>query len=352
MSARLHDRRRAPRPHAGRVQEHVRDGQQTTRDDLLWRIPQPASGAHRAPRRAGAALPRLHPRTPTSCCRATTSADIAGAAADAARRPHWRLRLPGPLRMDDFRFHEPAVTTTTIARNDVGAEVERQYGLCLARRPRLCLRTAERAGFDRHRLPAARRDRRLAARPRPPRRADRTAARTPPVSRSEPPQSLARLLRRPVRASWRCTRRVRLRPRIPRQRVCAYDQPDSVCTRTPPSNRSNCCRRRRVAATDPGARTARRIPAQRQRASIAPTTSGGSQGSVTYTLGGTLWLQFTDEVGLAHAPGRRRPAVHRLPFNWSTLYLAWKPLPRLGIDLFFELDPRSTRRARRTTPSS
>jgi hypothetical protein len=71
-----------------------------------------------------------------------------------------------------------------------------------------------------------------------------------------------------------------------------------------------------------------------------PYNQWGLKGSVTYTLGTGLWIQFTDEVGT-----RRHLAGDPLfftdyVFNWSTLFLAWNPLPHLALDLFFALNPQ------------
>ena len=70
-----------------------------------------------------------------------------------------------------------------------------------------------------------------------------------------------------------------------------------------------------------------------------PYDQWGLAGSVTFTLGSTLWLQFTDEVGTRHHSGGDDLLYTDFVFNWSMLYLTWQPLPRLGMDLFCAVNP-------------
>ncbi len=67
----------------------------------------------------------------------------------------------------------------------------------------------------------------------------------------------------------------------------------------------------------------------------------GLSGSVTFALGSTLWLQFTDEVGVREHLAGDDLLYSDFAFNWSTLYLTWQPLPRLGFDLFASLNPEN-----------
>jgi hypothetical protein len=67
----------------------------------------------------------------------------------------------------------------------------------------------------------------------------------------------------------------------------------------------------------------------------------GLKGSVTLSLGSTLWLQFTEEVGVRSHLAGDDLLYSDFTFNWTTLYLAWQPLPRLGLDLFCSVNPES-----------
>jgi hypothetical protein len=67
----------------------------------------------------------------------------------------------------------------------------------------------------------------------------------------------------------------------------------------------------------------------------------GLKGSVTVALGSTLWLQFTDEVGVREHLAGDDLLYSDYTFNWSTLYLTWQPVPRLGLDLFCSVNPES-----------
>jgi hypothetical protein len=70
-----------------------------------------------------------------------------------------------------------------------------------------------------------------------------------------------------------------------------------------------------------------------------PYNQWGLKGSVTYTLGTALWVQFTDEVGTREHLAGDALFFTDYVFNWSTLALGWNPLPRLGLDLYFALNP-------------
>jgi len=133
--------------------------------------------------------------------------------------------------------------------------------------------------------------------------------------------------------------RLRLRPEV-RAAWTQYDRPDSLWSNA--SEESAAL----LVEGDAGERT---ILALGPRAEFRRTRAGidraynqwGLSGSVTFALGSTLWLQFTDEVGVREHLAGDDLLYSDFAFNWSTLYLTWQPLPRLGFDLFASLNPEN-----------
>lgn len=131
----------------------------------------------------------------------------------------------------------------------------------------------------------------------------------------------------------------RLRPEY-RGTVTHYDRPDSIW--------SNATEQSAELLIE-GDVSARTMLAIGPRGEFRRTSSAvdraynqwGLKGSVTLALGSTLWLQFTDEVGLRRHLAGEDLLFSDYAFNWSTLYLSWQPAPRLGLDLFFSLNPES-----------
>jgi hypothetical protein len=70
-----------------------------------------------------------------------------------------------------------------------------------------------------------------------------------------------------------------------------------------------------------------------------PYNQWGLKGSVTWTVGSKLWLQFSDEIGVRTHLAGDTLLFSDYVFNWSSLYLTWEPLRRLAFDLFFSLEP-------------
>ncbi len=133
--------------------------------------------------------------------------------------------------------------------------------------------------------------------------------------------------------------RVRLRPEY-RGVVTHYDRPDSIWSNSTQQS---------VEMLVEGDASRSTVLAIGPRGEFRRTTSAidraynqwGLKGSVTFTLGNTLWLQFTDEAGLRQHLAGDDLLYSDYSFNWSTLYLTWQPLPRLGCDIFFSLNPES-----------
>jgi hypothetical protein len=131
--------------------------------------------------------------------------------------------------------------------------------------------------------------------------------------------------------------KLRLRPEYAAQ-VVGYDTPDSIYSdyseQAAELLLEGDAGRSTILALGP------RAEFRRTRDSFdRPYNQWGLKGSVTYTMDTRLWLQFTNEVGTRqHLAGDNLFFTDYL-FNWSTLYLAWNPLPRLGFDLFFALNP-------------
>ena len=130
---------------------------------------------------------------------------------------------------------------------------------------------------------------------------------------------------------------IRLRPDV-RARVVRYDRPDSVYANAfEPA----------VEVLLEGDASESAVLAIGPRAEFRRTGGGidrpynqwGLKGSITWTLGTKLWLQFTDEVGVRSHLAGDDLLFSDYVFNWSTLYLTWEPAPRFAFDLFFSLEP-------------
>jgi hypothetical protein len=65
----------------------------------------------------------------------------------------------------------------------------------------------------------------------------------------------------------------------------------------------------------------------------------GVIGRLTFALGTTLWLQFSDEIGVREHVAGDDLLYSDYLFNWTTLYLTWQAKPQLGIDVFLSFDP-------------
>jgi hypothetical protein len=131
--------------------------------------------------------------------------------------------------------------------------------------------------------------------------------------------------------------RVRLRPEY-RAEILEHDFPDSVYTDSVDQS---------IEMLVEGDVSRSTTLALGPRAEFRRTAAGfdrsynqlGLKGVVTLTLGSTLWLQFTEEVGQReHLAGEALFFTDYI-YNWSTLYLTWNPLPRLGLDLYFTVAP-------------
>lgn len=70
-----------------------------------------------------------------------------------------------------------------------------------------------------------------------------------------------------------------------------------------------------------------------------PYNQWGLKGTVTFSIGTKLWLQFSDEVGVRRYLAGDETLFSDYVFNWSTLYLSYQPASRLGLDVFFSLNP-------------
>jgi len=70
-----------------------------------------------------------------------------------------------------------------------------------------------------------------------------------------------------------------------------------------------------------------------------PYDQWGLKGTLSYLPGPSLWVQFSNEIGVrTHRAGSEVLFTDYL-FNWSTLMLSWHFPPRLNLDLFFSLEP-------------
>lgn len=131
--------------------------------------------------------------------------------------------------------------------------------------------------------------------------------------------------------------RVRLRPEV-QASVLRYDAQDSVYSDTDEQSAEVLLE---------GDLSESAVLAMGPRAEFRRTTSAidraynqwGLKGSVTYSLGSKLWLQFTDEIGLRKHLAGDDALITDYVFNWSTLYLSWQPRQRIAFDLFFALNP-------------
>ena len=138
-------------------------------------------------------------------------------------------------------------------------------------------------------------------------------------------------------ASVRLHPRVRLRPEY-RAEILEHDFPDSVYTDSVDQS---------VEMLVEGDVSRSTTLALGPRAEFRRTAAGfdrsynqlGLKGVVTFTLRSTLWLQFSEEIGQReHLAGETLFFTDYI-YNWSTLYLTWNPLPRLGLDLYFTIAP-------------
>jgi hypothetical protein len=133
--------------------------------------------------------------------------------------------------------------------------------------------------------------------------------------------------------------RVRLRP-VYRGVVTHYDLPDSIWSNSTEQSAEL------LVETDVSSNT---VLALGPRGEFRRTGDSvdraynqwGLKGSVTFSLGSTLWLQFTDEVGQRRYLAGDDLLFSDYTFNWSTLYLTWQPRRTLGFDLFFSLNPET-----------
>ena len=130
---------------------------------------------------------------------------------------------------------------------------------------------------------------------------------------------------------------VRLRPDA-RARVIRYDRPDSVYANSVEPA---------VELLLEGDASPNAVIAIGPRAEFRRTQGGidrpynqwGLKGSVTWSVGSKLWLQFSDEIGVRSHLAGDALLFSDYVFNWSSLYLTWEPLQRLAFDLFFSLEP-------------
>jgi hypothetical protein len=130
---------------------------------------------------------------------------------------------------------------------------------------------------------------------------------------------------------------LRLRPEA-RARILRYDRPDSVYANTVEPSLEL------LLEGDPSTNTilaiGPRAEFRRTRGGIdRPYNQWGLKGSITWSVGSKLWLQFSDEIGVRSHFAGDDLLYSDYVFNWSTLYLTWEPLPRLAFDLFFSLEP-------------
>lgn len=132
---------------------------------------------------------------------------------------------------------------------------------------------------------------------------------------------------------------LRLRPEY-RASVLRYDTPDSIYTNATEQS---------VELLLEGDASASTVLGIGPRAEFRRTTGGidrpynqwGLKGAVTFSIGTQLWLHFSDEVGVRQYLAGDETLFSDYVFNWSTLYLSYQPASRLGLDVFFSLNPEN-----------
>ncbi|MFQ5600197.1 MAG: hypothetical protein ACE5G2_06545 [Candidatus Krumholzibacteriia bacterium] len=65
------------------------------------------------------------------------------------------------------------------------------------------------------------------------------------------------------------------------------------------------------------------------------------KGTLSYLAGSSLWVQFTNELGVRSYLAGDDILYSDYIFNWTTLYLSYEFVPRLTLDLFFSMNPES-----------
>lgn len=335
LSARLH----TSMEHFGRTHFRLQNafgyGQEATRNDLVARLERPVGT-----RLEIRAEQELHYKGYVPGSDYSYSSDyLVGTTRTAAYfrpSPQWRLRVDD--RFEWTWFHTPGRYNYAYQLNDTGADLEHTYGLFSRARIRYAygMRSVpDSSAIDYRRHVASADWEHEAGRhgfgiePRVERRSFGD-----PNVRSHF-WDYAGTLSGHVAAG----EHVRLRPEY-RATVTQYDRPDSVW--------SNATEQSAEILIE-GDVSPRTVLAIGPRSEFRRTSSAvdraynqwGLKGSVTLALGGSLWLQFTDEAGLRRHLAGDDLLFSDYTFNWSTLYLSWQPVPRLGFDLFFSLNPES-----------
>lgn len=333
LSARLH----TSMEHIGgtyfRLQNAFGYGQEATRDDLVMRLAHPFG-----PRTEFRADQELHYKGYTPQSDYQYSSDYLVGTTRLALffrpRPQWRLRTED--RLEWAWFHEPGRYNYPYLMNDTSAEIERGYGVMSRMRLGYAFGTrsvpdSTAIDYRRHVVLADWEHEWGLHGFGIEQRVERRRYGDPNV-RSPFWDYNATL-------SGRVTmrERARLRPEY-RALVARYDLPDSVWADATEQS---------VEVLVEGDVSPRTVLALGPRGEFRRTASTvdrpynqwGLKGSVTFALGSTLWLQFTDEVGVRRHLAGESLLYTDYTFNWSTLYLSWQAAPRLGMDLFFSLSP-------------
>jgi len=335
LSARLH----TSVEHFGRTHFRLQNalgyGQEATRDDLVAGLQQPLG--RRTEFRADQEL-HYKAYAPNSDYALSSDYLVGTTRAAALFRPapQWRLRVDD--RFEATWFRNPGRYNYAYRLNDTGAEIERSYGLLSRLRlgytygwrsvpdstaidyQRHIVITDWEHGIGLHGLGIEQ-------------RAERRFFGDPTV-RSHYWDYNGTLYGHVF-----LHEHARLRPEY-RGTVTHYDRPDSLW--------SNATEQSAELLIE-GDISARTVLAVGPRGEFRRTSSAvdraynqwGLKGSVTLALGNTLWLQFTDEIGLRRHFAGEDLLFSDYTFNWSTLYLSWLPAPRVGLDLFFSLSPES-----------
>lgn len=248
--------------------------------------------------------------------------------------PEWRLRLDNRLEWTDFAF--PTYYSYDYQVNDVSAAVEREYGLfsLLAVGYGYGARSVPDSSvidFRRHVFRATWDHVYRGNEVSLIQRVERRLYRDPNV------RSDLIDLDSEVRTRVRLHPRVRLRPAY-RATVVEHDRPDSIYSDATEQSIEVLVEgdvsRSTVLALGPRAEFRRAGPGY-DRA----YNQWGVRGEVTVTLGTTLWLQFSDELGQRkHLAGEELFFTDYI-YNWSTLYASWNPFPRLGFDAYVSVAP-------------
>ncbi|UCE04029.1 MAG: hypothetical protein JSW67_07620 [Candidatus Latescibacterota bacterium] len=250
--------------------------------------------------------------------------------------PAWRLRLED--RFETARFASRTRYNYDYTRNDVGAEIEKRWGIFSSMRlgytyggrsvpdslaigyQRQRVHVGLTQGFGSHLLVVEQ-------------MFERRTYRIPTV-RSHFFDTAGRLS-----ASLSLSEKVRLRPEY-RAVVTLYDRPDSVYSSANEHVTELILERDLSARATLG--VGPRAEFRRTQSSFdRPYDQFGIHGMISYIAGSDFWVEFSNELGVRSHLGAGDRFLTDFVYNWTTLYLSYRFASALTFDLFFSLTPEN-----------